>query len=53
MDLDTLPLESVEILAKLVPNEEELKKFKQFSADKKSVDSLPSNDRFIFEVSMQ
>ena len=50
MDLDSLPLDHAEILIKLVPNEEERKKFDKFKADKKSPDSLPSNDRFIFEV---
>ena len=50
MDLDALPLDSVEILLKLVPNEEEQKKFHQFKADKKSPESLPPNDRFIYEV---
>ena len=50
MDLDSLPLDHAEILMKLVPNEEEMKKFEKFKADKKLPDSLPSNDRFIFEV---
>ena len=50
MDLDSLPLDHAEILIKLVPNEEEQKKFEKFRTDKKSPDSLPSNDRFLFEV---
>ena len=50
MDLDALPLDHVEILAKLVPNEEELKKFKQFTDDKNSPETLPPNDRFLYEV---
>ena len=50
MDLDRLPLDLVEILNKITPNEDEQKKFKQFTKDKKNPKSLPDNDRFLFEV---
>lgn len=51
MDLERLPVDLVEILNKVTPNEEEQKKFNQFAKDKKDPKSLPDNDRFIFEVS--
>ena len=52
MDLKRLPLDLVEILIKVTPNEDEQKKFKQFSKDKKNPKTLPDNDRFLFEVRM-
>lgn len=51
MDLDRLPVEMVEILNKVTPNEEETKKFSQFDKEKKSSKTLPDNDRFLYEVS--
>lgn len=51
MDLDNLGLEMVEIINKITPNEDELKKFSQFSKEKKAASSLAENDRFLYEVS--
>ena len=50
MDLGALNLEMVEIIYKITPNEDELKKFSQFSKDKKNPSSLAENDRFLYEV---
>lgn len=50
MDLTRLPLDMVEILHKITPNEDEQKKFHKFSKEKKNPKSLPDNDRFLFEV---
>ena len=50
MDLQRLPVDLVEILNKITPNEDEQKKFGQFVKDKKNPKSLPDNDRFLFEV---
>ena len=50
MDLDSLELEMVEIINKITPNEDELKKFNQFSKEKKQSSSLAENDRFLYEV---
>ena len=50
MDLTRLPLDLVEILIKVTPNEDEQKKFKQFTKDKKNPKTLADNDRFLFEV---
>lgn len=50
MDLGALSLEMVELINKITPNEDELKKFSQFSRDKKNPSSLAENDKFLFEV---
>ena len=50
MDLSQLPIDLVEILNKITPNEDEQKKFQKFTKDKKNPKSLPDNDRFLFEV---
>jgi len=51
MDLERLPVDLVEILNKITPNEDEQKKFGNFAKDKKDPKTLPENDRFMFEVS--
>lgn len=53
MDLEGLSLEMVEIIDKITPNDDELKKFDQFSKEKKDPSLLADNDRFLFEVSLQ
>lgn len=51
MNLGSLPLEMVELINKITPNEDELKKFNQFSKEKKNPASLAENDRFLYEAS--
>ena len=51
MDLTSLTLETVEIINKITPNEDELKKLDQFTKDKKNPSSLAENDRFLYDVS--
>ena len=51
MDLSSLSLEMVEIINKITPNEDELKKFSQFDRDKKNPSSLAENDKFLYDVS--
>lgn len=51
MNLGSLPLEMVELVNKITPNEDELKKFDQFSKEKKNPASLAENDRFLYEAS--
>ena len=49
--MDSLSLEQVEILVKILPNEDEEKKFQKFLKDKtKCIDMLSANDRFLVEV---
>ena len=50
MDLGTLSLEMVEIINKIAPNEDEVKKFQNFSKEKRDPLSLAENDRFLFDV---
>ena len=50
MDLSRLPIDLVEILNKITPNDEEQKKFQKFSKDKKNPKNLADNDRFLYEV---
>ena len=52
MDLSMLPLEHVEILSKLIPNDDEVKKFQEFTKDKKNPKTLDTNDLFIYEVTL-
>ena len=50
LDLSALQLEFVELLIRLVPNEEEMKKFQQFVVEKQNPKTLPEDDRFMLEV---
>ena len=50
LDLKTLSLERVEILLRVVPNEKEVKEFKQYERDKKSFAILSDEDKFMYSV---
>lgn len=50
MDTESLPLEHVEILLKVLPNDDEIKKFDEFVKDKKNPQTLPPDDKFLFDV---
>lgn len=52
LDLGALQLEFAELLIRLVPNEEEMKKFQQFVVEKQNPKSLPVDDRFMLELSL-
>ncbi|KAL5496330.1 hypothetical protein EMCRGX_G012589 [Ephydatia muelleri] len=52
LDLSALQLEFVELLIRLVPNEEEMKKFQQFVVEKQNPKTLPEDDRFMLELSL-
>ena len=51
MDLSKLPIEMVEIIYKIIPNNDEQKKFVLFTKDKKNPSTLPDNDKFLYDVS--
>ena len=53
MDIDSLPLDHVDILLKNLPNDDEKSKFENYIKDKKDPDLLPPADRFLFDVSKQ
>nr|XP_039251877.1 formin-like protein 2 isoform X1 [Styela clava] len=47
-DLQALPLEYVEMLPRFIPNEVELKAFKQYEKDGKPFETLASEDKFMW-----
>ncbi|ESO06680.1 hypothetical protein HELRODRAFT_155739 [Helobdella robusta] len=47
IDLQKLTLERVEILIRVMPNEQETKLFKEYEKDKKPLDMLSDEDRFM------
>lgn len=47
-DLNELPLEYVEMLPKFIPNDTELKAFKQYEKANKPFDALSSEDKFMW-----
>lgn len=50
LDLKLLSLEYVEILLRIIPNEQELKAFKEYEKEKKPLDQLADEDRFMMNV---
>ncbi|VDD85180.1 unnamed protein product, partial [Enterobius vermicularis] len=47
MDLTALPPESVDILLKIAPNQEEMQKYRQYEAEHKSTADLSEEDQFL------
>lgn len=50
LDLKTLSLENVELLQKMVPTEQELKLYKDFVIEKKNVNLLTEEDKFMLNL---
>lgn len=50
LDLKQLPLESVEILQRMVPTETEQKAYKEYVAEKKNVNQLTEEDKFLMQL---
>lgn len=50
LDLKILSLENVELLQKMVPTEQELKLFKDFVIEKKNVNLLTEEDKFMLNL---
>jgi hypothetical protein len=50
-DLKTLSLESVEILTRMLPNEQEVKLLKDYEKDRKPIEVLADEDKFMLNVS--
>lgn len=50
LDLKQLSLENVEILQKMVPTEQEIKAFKEYIAEKKDVNLLTEEDKFVLHL---
>ncbi|KAJ0176425.1 hypothetical protein K1T71_007604 [Dendrolimus kikuchii] len=50
LDLKQLPLESVEILQRMVPTEAEQKAYKEYVAEKKNINLLTEEDKFLMQL---
>lgn len=50
LDLKTLSLENVELLQKMVPTEQESKLFKDFVIEKKNINLLTEEDKFMLNL---
>ncbi|KAI5752251.1 hypothetical protein M8J77_015180 [Diaphorina citri] len=50
LDLKTIPLESVEILQRMIPTEQETKAYREYVAEKKDVNLLTEEDKFLLQL---
>ncbi|KAI0214437.1 Formin-like protein [Lamellibrachia satsuma] len=50
LDLKTLSLERVEILLRIIPNDQEMKLYRDYERDKKPVDVLSEEDKFMISL---
>lgn len=50
LDLKQLSLENVEILQKMIPTEQEIKAYKEYVADKKDLNMLTDEDKFMMHL---
>lgn len=50
LDLKTLSLENVELLQKMVPTEQESKLFKDYVIEKKNINMLTEEDKFMLHL---
>lgn len=50
LDLKTIPLESVEILQRMIPTEQETKAYREYLAEKKDINLLTEEDKFLLQL---
>lgn len=50
LDLKQLSLENVEILQKMVPTEQEIKAYKEYIGEKKDINLLTDEDKFMMQL---
>lgn len=50
LDLKQLPLESVEILQRMVPSEQESKAYREYVAEKKNINMLTEEDKYLLQL---
>lgn len=50
MDMEAFSVEMAEILIKVLPTDDEVKKFQEYLKEKKDPKLLPPDDRFLFDV---
>lgn len=51
LNLQTLSLDRVEILQRVIPNEQEVKAFKEYQREQKPIELLSDEDKFMMSVS--
>lgn len=51
LDLKQLSLENVELMQKMVPTDAEVKLFKEYTAEKKDINLLTEEDKFVLQLS--
>jgi formic-like protein len=49
-DMQVLAQDYVEVLLRIMPSEEEIKKYKEYDREKKPVDVLTDEDKFLLQV---
>lgn len=50
-DMDMLSQDYIEVLLRIMPSEEEIKKYKEYDREKKPIDVLTDEDKFLLQVS--
>lgn len=50
LDLKALPLDNVELLQRMVPNEQETKAYREYVAEKKNINLLTEEDKFLMQL---
>lgn len=50
LDLKQLTLENVEMLQKMTPTEQEIKAYKEYVTDKKDINQLTDEDKFMLQL---
>lgn len=50
LDLQQLPLDSVELLQRMIPTEAETKAYRDYVAEKKNIQQLTDEDRFLLQL---
>lgn len=50
LDLKQLPLENVEVLQRMVPTEQETKAYREYIIDKKNINLLTEEDKFLMQL---
>lgn len=51
LDLKSLSLDKVEILQKMIPHDEEIKLYRKYINDKKDINNLTEEDKFMLHLS--
>lgn len=50
-DIENLPLDNIEILLRMVPNQQEIQAYKEYEISGKPINELTDEDKFLFQLS--